>query len=356
MKKKVLLLTGTVSRYRREVYEELAKRMSLTVGYTEKNEITESVNFEIVRIGTWKVKTLIIPKLGFKKFCDQFEVIIFVADLHQIGYCTLPFRCRKFKVIPWTIGIRASYSRPYDLTRKKTFADHIYGRILSKADAVIFYMPLPIKFWKGIVDSAKIFVAHNTVPITPFERNAMVEDKGKILFLGTLYREKGVDKLLKAFASAKLSNSRLPDLEVAGDGPERKYLEDYATQLGIEASVHFLGSVYDEKKIRDLHFRAIACISPEQAGLSVLKSMGYGVPYITKRTAITGGELFNIENNVTGMIFNRDEDLEKILLDIGSNKKKYLEMGSRARKFYEENATTEKMAEGVFSAIKFVDK
>ena len=43
------------------------------------------------------------------------------GDLQYLSYCLLPFRNRKFKMIPWTIGIRTSYMGLYYVSRKKKY-------------------------------------------------------------------------------------------------------------------------------------------------------------------------------------------------------------------------------------------
>lgn len=123
---------------------------------------------------------------------------------------------------------------------------------------------------------------------------------------------------------------------------------------GIQRKVHFLGSIYDEDRLSELFADAIVCISPNQAGLSVLKSMGYGVPFVTSVDSITGGERFNIRDKENGILFHTEEELKKTILDIHQNPVKYIEMGRKAKEFYDAHRKPEMMVNGFVNAIEYV--
>ena len=114
-----------------------------------------------------------------------------------------------------------------------------------------------------------------------------------------------------------------------------------------------VGAIYDFKKLEPYFRQSFACISPGQAGLTVLTSMGYGTPFITKVGAITGGEIFNIKNNENGIIYDQENDLTNIIIDIHKNRQKYITMGINARKFYMTNRRPDQMVVGLTEAIKY---
>ena len=113
------------------------------------------------------------------------------------------------------------------------------------------------------------------------------------------------------------------------------------------------GAIFDDAALGRYFAAAIACVSPKQAGLTVLKSMGCGVPYITRRDAITGGELFNIEHGVNGVLYERPEELKNVILDLTEHPETYMLYGSRARAYYEANRRPEQMAQGFFQAVQY---
>lgn len=85
---------------------------------------------------------------------------------------------------------------------------------------------------------------HNPFPITKF---ATVKSSGEgtheydFFFLGRLISEKGVDVLLKAFATVQQAHGNQLKLCIIGDGPERKNLEALAEKLGQTERVYFAG-------------------------------------------------------------------------------------------------------------------
>jgi phosphatidylinositol alpha-mannosyltransferase len=100
----------------------------------------------------------------------------------------------------------------------------------------------------------------------------------KILYVGRLERRKGVRYLLRAY---QLLQELEPDVEliIAGNGPERKMLEDLTDELGLN-NVTFLGFVEDDAKQKLLN-EADLFVSPaiygEGFGIVLLEAMAKGL-------------------------------------------------------------------------------
>ena len=355
MKTKVLLLQATISLYNVPVFKFIARHVELVIAYTIKNESYEKLPFKTIKLNYIRIGGLIFIKKGFYKICSQYDVVIFLADLHYFSYCSLPFISRKYKVIPWTIGIRASYKRRYDVTRKKNLIDGLYGKILKKSDAIIFYMKDPIVFWGNRIDKNKVFIAHNTVDVLT---NVIDEgqQKNRILFIGTLYKEKKIYELINAFieAKARCNADKFLYLDIIGEGKEFENIKAIIETQGLSESIFLCGPIYDELELVKYFSKSIFCVSPDQAGLSVLMSMGYGIPYVTRINAITGGERMNIIDKENGLLYNNFEELVLIIEDAYNNPETYIKMGINAQKYYQSNTTTKHMAQGFIDAINYV--
>jgi phosphatidylinositol alpha-1,6-mannosyltransferase len=78
-------------------------------------------------------------------------------------------------------------------------------------------------------------------------RKFNLEDDHYVLFLGRLVRRKGVDLLIRSFASLD-SDLRTFRLAIAGTGPEEAGLRQLCAEIHIEDRVQFVGKVDQETK------------------------------------------------------------------------------------------------------------
>ena len=349
---KVLIRQNEISAYNVSTYNCISELHELTVAYYSKDKTSIPCSFQKHKLNYIKIKSIILVS-DLKSLCKQFDVVIFVPDFHVPAYCLLPFGNRRYKVISWSIGFRVSYVHPYITYRKHNLLDRFFQKVLSVCDANIFYINKSREFWKNTnLRMDNIFEAINTTDVEKIEFNP--ELKKDFLFIGTLYKGKGLDLLLEAYNKFYKQSSCNTKLRIVGAGSEREVLEQYVKDNGLQDNVAFHGAIYDEKEILKIFQQSLLCFSPTQAGLSVPKSMGYGVPFVSRKDAITGGEIYHIQNGVNGIMYEKDEDLSAIMLDAFENRIKYIDMGRRAMDYYYSKATNEIKAEGVIDAINYV--
>jgi glycosyltransferase involved in cell wall biosynthesis len=259
------------------------------------------------------------------------------------------YKKRKFKIILWGIGIRASYTHGFG---EKTMWDKLRFYLMRKADALVFYSNYPIDIYKEQkFPKNKLFVANNTVLVNSYANNNV---RDSIIFIGTLYKQKKIYELLESYNEAFKKNGTIPRLEIIGHGDEYENIHEWISTNKLSEHVFLRGKIYDEPILASYFCKAIACISPGQAGLSVLKSMGYAVPFITKKNAITGGEIFNIESGMSGILYEKDSELVDIILDIALSPSKYIDMGISAKKHYDKCRKPIDMANEISQSIEYV--
>jgi glycosyltransferase involved in cell wall biosynthesis len=344
----VLHLTNILTEYNLPILQRLGEKVDLTVIHAGKSLRREGLSFVEQVLQIYKVGPFSFTKENLYPLACRYDVLLISADIKWLSYMRLAFyKNRPFGICFWGIGVSASYTKHFDEIKHW---DRVRNFFMSRADSLVFYSDYPIKkYIEAGFDRAKLFVAPNTVEVKDISSNI---EKDILLFVGSLYKQKGVDKLFESYYRA-CKKHPIPDLHVIGGGNGYGQAKDWVESHGLNERIHLHGPIYNEERLAVFFQRSFACISPGQSGLTVLKSMGYGTPFITMRNSFTGGERLNIEDGVNGVLYSDEGDLEVILIDIALHKQKYILMGEKARKYYLNCRTPQHMVNGLFNAIQY---
>ncbi len=273
----------------------------------------------------------------------NFDVIIAMFDLHWINNILAMYLHHKDTQFIWWGGWFTG----------KRVVDRVKLFLTNQKYASIFYTQQEKKrFIKAGVDENKLFVANNTIYVENRERCYEYPIKNKILFVGSLDTRKENHILVQAFYNIQNKIPKAINLIIIGEGKEKTNLVNTVNGLNMNDKVHFLGKINGNKLV-DFYREAIVSVSFGQAGLSVLQSMGYGVPFLTKKNAISGGEKTNIINGING-VFCEDtvDSLQEKLLELCSDINYAKSLGKNAYDYYSNFCTIEHMARGIIEAIK----
>lgn len=351
---KLLIVYNKVWPYREKIFEIINEKYDLTVAYTDPKFLNKKYPYKTVFTPGKQLGPFFIHNDSLHKLCGQFDAVIGLYELRWLRLMALMLNpWRKYSMSFWGIGVSASYSNKFDDKKQWDFVRNFFGK---KAESLIFYSDYPkTKFVEAGFEADKIFVANNTTYVSPV--NGLVAERNTFLFVGTLYKEKGIDILLTAYGKIKTSREALPVLNIIGEGPERASIEKWVKEEGLEDKVFLHGAIYDSEILKTFYTKALACISPNQAGLSVLTSMGYSTIFVTEKNAITGGEVLNITHMENGIIYEGGvEALEKQMSWIIENKEEVIRMGKNAREHYKNNRTPEQMADSIMGAVEYALK
>lgn len=300
--------------------------------------------------GDWRFRQRVIEyiKLGPFYFLkndipSDVDVLVVMQNLRLIQYWFLPFKFwRKFALVFWGIGVSSSGG----LARRRNLISIVRGFCSAFADGIGFYSTYPLSFYpKRVLEKA--VVVGNSVE-SPTAENTSAARKDSVLFIGTLDARKGLPLLFRVFArylQALPADGAVRLLRVVGDGPQRKELEALSKDLGISEAVCFEGAVTDPEVKKAFFATAAVTVSPLQAGLSVAESFSFGVPFITHKSPVSGGEYLSIKDGENGFLFETEDDLLAALLKIGNDAAERVRLGNNAYEFYRANLQMSQFAE-----------
>lgn len=174
--------------------------------------------------------------------------------------------------------------------------------ILQEADAVTacsgWLLNKAIELEPSV--AAKGHIIHNGVDLERFQEHTPYRHpRPYILAYGRFTHKKGFDLLLDAFARVSQAMSKV-DLLLAGDGEERKALEQQAEFLGIGDRVHFFGRATPQEIVYLLNGCGLAVIpsKEEPFGIVALEALAAGKPVLATQV----GGLPEVLGNGDGVV------------------------------------------------------
>ena len=155
------------------------------------------------------------------------------------------------------------------------------GRVLKQVD----FITTPTRRAADLLESAAgvkdVLAISCGIEASKFANSTPTSNKiPRILFLGRLDFEKHIHNLLSAVA--KLPSYLNTQVEIVGDGGERKALELLAVELGISKQVKFLGHI-SEEELPKAYERATLFAMPsiaELQSIATMEAMASGRPVV----------------------------------------------------------------------------
>jgi glycosyltransferase involved in cell wall biosynthesis len=347
--KKIRLLTfqQIIEPYRFKFYEALKHDERFQVTGCSNRQAQEPETFGYQKLKVVSIGTLKFQYGHWKKiFSGEVDVVIASFDLHVVSNILLMVIC-KFKKIGfcwWGLGFG-----------KSKMLKPLRVLLVNLADGLVVYEESAKReFIEQGISPEKIFVKHNTVYVEKPAINRVPSKRDTFLVVGTLSPRKEIGELIRAFASKRNDIPKNVSLSIIGEGSDKVNLELLASSLEVSDRVIFHGKIQDESLLQPHFNRAIAMVHPGQAGLSVLHAMAYGVPFVTKNGAISGGEIENIESGINGVLYSGDVDeLAEIISGLALNREESVKLGENSFVHYTEHRSMEHMAQNYLAAAAY---
>lgn len=344
MKGKILLTYNYILHYRVPLFNLIAEQYDLTVLHSGKSIKTTEDKYKEIIVPFKKIGPFFIQEgILWETKKEEYDIIIHLFDVRWVNTVRAILDNKEKKTILWGAW----------LTNSK-IANVVRLQLLKKASASLFYTEKSkMDFIKKGLNKENCFVANNTFDVGNRIKSFENLVKNRILFVGSLNPRKGNITLINAFANIIKLIPKHIILTIIGDGEERQVLEQLVKDLKIENHVNFTGKINNPEKLKEFYKNAIVSVSYGQAGLSVLQSIGFGVPFLTKYNAITGGEIENIIDGYNGVLCeDNQESLEAKLIKMCNNIPSSIIMGKNAYEYYSQYCTIENMCQGFLDSIE----
>jgi glycosyltransferase involved in cell wall biosynthesis len=341
--KTIVFIQNTLLHYRKAFYNALAVKYDVIVIHSDSTTVENSDKYVEIITPVTKVGPFYFQN-NFTKIIEEInpDYVIAMFDIRWLNTFRLLKKQAGYKFIWWGL-------------------DTGNNQLATKAKVMIARLGYPIVFYNTYnmdkmsqfnLGVSQLFVANNTFDVGVRNKSYRHPQKNKILFVGSFDYRKRNDVLVTAFS--KIVDQFPKDIELVfiGDGIEKHNTEQLVDTLGLAERIKFVGRVNEPSELATFYKEAIFCVSFGQAGLSVLQSLGFGVPYITKVNAISGGEISNIIHGKNGYfcddsVSSLEHYMLKLVLDIDLARS----LGQGAFEYYSNNCTVENMVNGFEKAL-----
>lgn len=296
---------------------------AISIAQSHDKEFDTQQPFRIIRIGSAINKGSLIQKLNQKKAMYatlKSEIQTFHPDAilcphwDPCGYLAWMVSLCKPKVPFFVIGHGTELcSLPVNLPARliKFFLRWITFTRAKKVFAISHFTS------EKIVEIGSLRKNINIIPngidnkhIHPKSTEFNIDRGPRLLTICRLVKRKGCDTVIR---SLPYLIDKHPCIEywIAGDGPERSFLDHEVQILQLEGHVHFCGLVSESQK-EEIYQTSNIFVMPvrqttsdfEGFGIVYLEAMAHGIPVIG---STTGGIPDAIENGVTGLLVPPDE-------------------------------------------------
>lgn len=282
-----------------------------------------------------------------KKIVEKIKPDVINAH-YASGYGTL---ARLSKMKPLLLSVWGS--DVYDFPYKNFITEKIVVKNILNSDMIASTSSIMGEQVKKLVNKPNM-----NIETTPFgvntdlfevKKHKQTKENIKIGIVKTLAPKYGITMLISAISDLRASDYDVY-LDIYGDGPQKKELEELIKKLNLEKYVKLMGRVPNTEVPKILLTFDIFAVSSiydsESFGVAVVEAMAAGLPVVASDV---DGFTEVVENNVTGFIYPRDSkaELVKYLATLIEDNDKRSDMGEKGRKrvetFYNWDENVKKM-------------
>ena len=233
------------------------------------------------------------------------------------------------------------------------------GRVLKQVDAITTPTRRAAELLEAAAGVTDVLAISCGIEASKFANSTPTSNKvPTILFLGRLDYEKHIHNLLSAVA--KLPAELNTQVEIVGDGGERKALELQAQQLGISKQVKFLGHITEEE-LPKAYERATLFAMPsiaELQSIATMEAMASGRPVVAADAMALPHLVHDGDNGYLFPPDDVDAFADRLLKILTADKKELARLSENSLYLIQSHdiERTLKIFEGLYRGDKDADK
>lgn len=242
--------------------------------------------------------------------------------------------------IPYVVSLRGGDVpgfRPYDFALYHRLMAPAIRRVWHNAQAVVANSQGLRQLASAFDSRVPIDIVPNGVDLARFAVPKRDWDPARMLFVGRVVYQKGLDLLLEALAGLQ----QIPwELVVAGDGSQREPLCSRARELEVQERVCFAGWLRGDEMLQAYRQANLFVFPSRHEGMpnAVLEAMAAGLPVIASR--IAGNEELVVSGETGTLVPAEDPgSLREALAALLPDSRRRAAMGAAGRKRVEERYT-----------------
>lgn len=301
---------------------------------------------DVIYFNTYRLFPLGLHSLGlfvspgmvgfFKQELKNYDVV-HLEGLRAFDNIAASYFCCKYNV-PYVIQGRGTMRRAYSSLLAKYAFDLMFGRrILDGCALFIASSSSEVSDYNGFVKPGqKLVVIPNGINVAEyakvperggFRRRHEIAERKVVTYLGRVHAQKGIEHLVRAFASSRFrGESRL--VIIGPDDGYRTKLASLAQELGLADSVTFVNALEGEQKL-EAYVDADVVVyagSSESFGMVPFEAAMCGVPTITSEGSacaqlltsfgaafvVPYGDALKLAQAIDGILENGQEAAQKV--------------------------------------------
>jgi glycosyltransferase involved in cell wall biosynthesis len=240
--------------------------------------------------------------------------------------------------------------RPYDFGSLHRLLSPLLHQVWRRASAVVANSQGLRELAVAFDQRASIQVIPNGVELAAFKAPQREWTPARMLFVGRLVYQKGLDVLFEALGGLKEVAWKLT---IVGDGPRRGWLKERAAQLGLGERIAFVGWL-EREQLPEVFAEANLFVYPSRhEGMpnALLEAMASGLPAVA--TQIAGNEELVVEGETGRLVPVEDaQSLRAALAGMLEDGEKRKRMGAAGRLRVERDYGWQRVAEDYLELLE----